>query len=563
MRSPLSRRTSARRTSARRTSARRTSARRTSARRTSARRTSARRRHQHYRSTSTSQTLNLTADSWAARHIAERLKVNTSLTSVNIRNCKLDSKVATELAASVAVNASLTSLNLSSNIIGGYWDSSSHTVVSTPEGAAAIAEALKVNTSLTSLNLMMNNLGPEGAKALAAGVAVSSSLTALNLEDNRICGLRKELDRYPWATRHDIQGVYQEWGTYTANGIKAIAEALKTNTSLTSLNLSKNSLAGETDFIKVTEVQGESFNVGDKVIYQGREMIISRPKDYYGAIKMRLIGGVKAIAEALKVKTSLTSLDLGFNNIGDDGAKVIAEALKVNTSLTSLILGSRNDANTALYAYTYGENFESNNIGVKGAIAIADMLCINRSLKSLHLTDNIIGAEGASAIAEALMVNTSLTELDLCMNQLSGTFYDKDHEQDFGTYRPDGIKAIAEALKVNTSLETLDISFNGIENDEGWALAEGVAVNASLVCPDKKNTFKKKWMSTTCAYCALQKEEHSVKGSLASIVMDQLHLSDKVLRDFKQNNIQVWTRERRASGAKPQLEASPAPMRIR
>ena len=66
-------------------------------------------------------------------------------------------------------------------------------------------------------------------------------------------------------------------------------------------------------------------------------------------------------------------------------------------------------------------------------------------------------------------------------------------------------------------------------------------------------------MSTTCAYCALQKEEHSVKGSLASIVLDRL--GDKVLGDFRKNNIQVWTRERRANGAKPLLEASPAPMR--
>ena len=42
-----------------------------------------------------------------------------------------------------------------------------------------------------------------------------------------------------------------------------------------------------------------------------------------------------AIAEALKVNSGLTFLDLGNNNnIGVDGAKAIAEALKVNAGLT-------------------------------------------------------------------------------------------------------------------------------------------------------------------------------------------------------------------------------------
>ena len=44
--------------------------------------------------------------------------------------------------------------------------------------------------------------------------------------------------------------------------------------------------------------------------------------------------GGKAIGEALKVNTSLTEINLGDNKIGDEGAKAIGEALKVNTSLT-------------------------------------------------------------------------------------------------------------------------------------------------------------------------------------------------------------------------------------
>lgn len=48
--------------------------------------------------------------------------------------------------------------------------------------------------------------------------------------------------------------------------------------------------------------------------------------------------GVKALAESLKVNTSLTSLTLGCNFVRDDGAKEISEALRVNTTLRSLNL---------------------------------------------------------------------------------------------------------------------------------------------------------------------------------------------------------------------------------
>eukprot|EP00161_Ancyromonas_sigmoides_P009116 TRINITY_DN2262_c0_g1_i1.p1 TRINITY_DN2262_c0_g1~~TRINITY_DN2262_c0_g1_i1.p1 ORF type:complete len:192 (-),score=39.89 TRINITY_DN2262_c0_g1_i1:197-694(-) len=46
----------------------------------------------------------------------------------------------------------------------------------------------------------------------------------------------------------------------------------------------------------------------------------------------------KAIAEELKVNTSLTILDVRGNPIRDAGAKEFAEALRVNTSLTTLHL---------------------------------------------------------------------------------------------------------------------------------------------------------------------------------------------------------------------------------
>ena len=47
---------------------------------------------------------------------------------------------------------------------------------------------------------------------------------------------------------------------------------------------------------------------------------------------------LNSLSQALKVNTSLTSLDLCWNCIGYEGAHSLSEALRVNTSLTSLDL---------------------------------------------------------------------------------------------------------------------------------------------------------------------------------------------------------------------------------
>ena len=103
-------------------------------------------------------------------------------------------------------------------------------------------------------------------------------------------------------------------------GAKAIAEALKVNPVLTSLDLRLNSIRDD---------------------------------------------GAKAIAEALKVNPVLTILDLQWNSIGVEGGKAIAEALKVNAVLNNLHLGY-------------------NSIGGDGAKAIVEALKVNPVLKNLR-----------------------------------------------------------------------------------------------------------------------------------------------------------------------------------
>jgi hypothetical protein len=79
-----------------------------------------------------------------------------------------------------------------------------------------------------------------------------------------------------------------------------------------------------------------------------------------------------ALAEALRTNTSLTTLELYNNQIGDAGAVALAEALRTNTSLTTL-------------------NLSGNQIGDAGAVALAIALRTNTSLTALWILDNQIG----------------------------------------------------------------------------------------------------------------------------------------------------------------------------
>ena len=87
------------------------------------------------------------------------------------------------IADALRVNGALTALNLSSNNIGGHWDSSKGQMASTPEGPKAIAEALLVNGALTVTNLLQNNLDVESAKMLAE-VAKQKGIS--------LCGIQRD-----------------------------------------------------------------------------------------------------------------------------------------------------------------------------------------------------------------------------------------------------------------------------------------------------------------------------------------------------------------------------------
>ncbi|KAL0250912.1 hypothetical protein GEMRC1_000126 [Eukaryota sp. GEM-RC1] len=226
--------------------------------------------------------------------------------------------------------------------------------------------------SVTVIRLNRKSLGGDDVRALAKALKVNSSVTSI-----------------------DLQG-----GSIGDEGVRALAEALKVNVSVTNINLSRNSIEFE---------------------------------------------GVIALAEALKVNSSVTSVNLSGNSIKAEGAIALADALKVNSSVTSV-------------------NLSGNSIKAEGAIALADALKVNSSVTSVNLSGNSIKAEGVIALAEALKVNASVTSVNLSENSIKAV----------------GVRALADALKVNVSVTSVNLSGISIKTEGVIALAEALKVNTSV-----------------------------------------------------------------------------------
>ncbi len=176
------------------------------------------------------------------------------------------------------------------------------------------------------------------------------------------CHYMKDEDVKAWVKTLKTNITLAVWdfscGDFGVEGAKAIAEALKVNSTVSHLRL-----------------RG-SLNVSD--------------------------GTGRAIARALEVNTTLMTLDISLNKIREEGARAIGEALKENTTLTELSLS---------------DNF----IGSAGVVSIAEALKENSTLTTLDLWNNGVGDIGFHFLAGALEVNTALTCLNIGYNIATAT----------------------------------------------------------------------------------------------------------------------------------------------
>ena len=191
-----------------------------------------------------------------------------------------------------------TQLNLSRNQIGA-------------EGAKPLADALRVcPSSLTSLNLASNNIGGETGYVKATEVQGSSfekGNTVIYKGQEMIISMGKDSDG--------------EIKMIDLSGIKAIADALRANASVTSVNVLSNQLDVDSADL-LLKVKAEKPNLRTLCGLTHEETELNLWNRSLGP------GDAKLLAAEILVMASLTQLDVGMNSLGEQGKAVLRNAVE-------------------------------------------------------------------------------------------------------------------------------------------------------------------------------------------------------------------------------------------
>ena len=295
---------------------------------------------------------------------------------------------------------------------------------------ADLVRELGSSLQLKTLRRRKGKINAANAVILADVLKSNTTVTKLDLsrntvkiDDASVASLAEMLKSNTTLTKLNLSSA--DFGTA---GAASLAEALKSNTTLTKLNLSVNTI----------------YDAGVAALAEALKSNTTLTELELGLVCIRA-SGAAGLAEALKSNTSLTKLDFSVNDIGADGAAGLAEALKSNTTLTNL-------------------NLADTSIGAAGAAGLAEALKSNTTLTELDCSGNHIGAASAAGLAEVLKSNTTLTELDFSGNDIGAA----------------GAADLAEVLKSNTTLTVLSMSHNGIGAAGAASLAEALKSNTTL-----------------------------------------------------------------------------------
>jgi hypothetical protein len=264
------------------------------------------------------------------------------------------------------------------------------------------------------------NIGPAGVKLIAEALrtSVTGGLTSIDLSGNQLCGI--------WT---DWRG--DQHGTYTTEGIIAIANAIRVNMStsaLTRVDVRQNNIAGDGAVQLAAAVLGnlkiDVFNeIPIKEMRANSLTELDLNGKYFG------VEGGMVVAGLIPVMGALTVTNLLGNQLDAESAKMLAEVAKQKGIS---LCGIQRDQTTA--------DFSDQNLKLPDAILLASDLSqavVTGALTSVKLWGNMLGDEGWGAIFAAI-----------CGNKDSKIMSIDASSEDI---RPAGGKLIAEALRTSVT----------------------------------------------------------------------------------------------------------------
>lgn len=117
--------------------------------------------------------------------------------------------------------------------------------------------------------------------------------------------------------------------------------------------------------------------------------------------------GLTNLLRGLKSNCSLIHLDLGSNDITYEGAIALFQALHKHLTLTSLTLANH-------------DRLHRNRMGYKACEALGDLLKKNKVLSMINIADNGISNEGLKVISRAFNEESNIVAINIANNDLSG-----------------------------------------------------------------------------------------------------------------------------------------------
>lgn len=302
-------------------------------------------------------------------------------------------------------------------------------------GARALAYGLVENRTLKKLWLNGNPIGPEGVQHIAQALRHNEHLMSLNLAST-------SLERGPWLRNDEYDHMVFD-SDY--RGVEALADMLCANRTLTRLNVAKNHLRARGVELLVPALRA---HVSLKSVSLAMNNINPSAFLYIGRIMLD--------------NTVLFKLDVRGHNLQMRGCKLLCEGLRRNFSVQTLNV--RNCGLTGEHMKVHlgpllgngtVRSFDAsyNNLGSEGMTVMADVVekssMTSLDLSSVSATDNGVELAGALEFMERLATNRNLVDLALAHNNLVlFNFRAKDsRDDDYGA-----IDALSAALRTNRTL---------------------------------------------------------------------------------------------------------------
>ena len=241
---------------------------------------------------------------------------------------------------------------------------------------------LKNNHSLTQISVQDSEFGEESARQLSLALGDCSQLKNINISEN-------------------IIGIGQLVNIITALSMHPQLERL----DLTWMDIDRNECTALSTLLRCTTTQLQKLNLhGNNIDDDGIELLLPALCEHtlqelkLGYNHLITIIGWKAVSTLLETPDSnLETLNISFNNIGDDEARIFANALKSNTTLKTLSLSNSRIGITS-----------------EGWAPFSKLLCdtssINNTFLSNHTLENFGNTEGQPRVVSTSFVLNNMED---------------------------------------------------------------------------------------------------------------------------------------------------------